>query len=54
MVDESFLNFHATDMRIIRSATVVLFLMLVIVGMDWDTRIQKVLLVLLVCSQVAF
>merc|ERR1719500_2106582 len=42
------------DVRIIGSATLVLILVLAIVGMDWVTRVQKLLLVLLLCSQVDF
>ena len=54
MVDEDFLNFRTNDVRIIGSATLVLILVLAIVGMDWVTRVQKALLVLLICSQVDF
>jgi len=54
MVDEDFLTFRTNDVRIIGSATLVLILVLAIVGMDWVTRVQKALLVLLICSQVDF
>merc|ERR1719264_14206 len=47
-------GFRLHDVRIIGSATLVLILVLAIVGMDWVTRVQKLLLVLLLCSQVDF
>ena len=42
------------DVRIIGSVTLVLLLVLAIVGMDWVTRVQKLLLVLLMVSQIDF
>ena len=53
MVDHD-LNFRSNDIRIIGSATLVLIMMLGIVGMEWVTRVQKLLLLLLICSQVDF
>merc|ERR550532_174600 len=47
-------GFRLHDVRIIGSATLVLILVLAMVGMDWVTRVQKLLLVLLMCSQVDF
>ena len=47
-------GFRLHDVRIIGSATLVLILVLAIVGMDWVTRVQKLLLVLLLFSQVDF
>jgi len=54
IVDADFNNFRVNDVRIIGSATLVLILVLAIVGMDWVTRVQKALLVLLMASQVDF
>jgi len=54
MVDPDYKNFRTNDVRIIGSATLVLILALAIVGMDWVTRVQKALLVLLLFSQVDF
>eukprot|EP00092_Neocalanus_flemingeri_P022059 GFUD01023924.1.p1 GENE.GFUD01023924.1~~GFUD01023924.1.p1 ORF type:complete len:678 (+),score=148.39 GFUD01023924.1:220-2253(+) len=48
------LNFRLNDVRIIGSATLVLILILGIVGMKWVTRVQKLLLLLLICSQIDF
>lgn len=42
------------DIRLIGSISLVLILGLAIVGMDWVTRVQMGLLVLLVCSQIDF
>ena len=42
------------DIRLIGSASLVCILALAIVGMEWVTRVQKLLLVLLVGSQVDF
>ena len=39
------------DTRIVGSVTLVLFLLITIAGMDWVTRVQKLLLVLLVFAQ---
>ena len=47
-------NFRLNDVRIIGSATLVLILVLGIVGMKWVTRVQKLLLLLLICSQLDF
>merc|ERR1719166_606065 len=47
-------GFRLHDVRIIGTASLVLILVLAIVGMDWVTRVQKLLLVLLLCSQVDF
>jgi len=54
IVDSDFTVFRLNDVRIIGSATLVLILVLAIVGMDWVTRVQKALLVLLLFSQVDF
>jgi len=54
MVDPDFKTFRTNDVRIIGCSTLVLILVLAIVGMDWVTRVQKALLVLLLCSQVDF
>jgi solute carrier family 12 sodium/potassium/chloride transporter 2 len=53
IVDADFAN-RINDVRIIGSITLVLILVLAFVGMDWVTRVQKGLLVLLMCSQVDF
>jgi len=53
MVDQD-LSFRLNDVRIIGSATLVLIMLLGILGMDWVTRVQKFLLVLLICSQLDF
>ena len=42
------------DVRIIGSSSLVLIMVLAVVGMDWVTRVQKGLLVLLIVSQVDF
>lgn len=47
-------GFRLNDVRIIGSASLVLILVLAIIGMDWVTRVQKALLVLLLFSQVDF
>ena len=39
------------DIRIIGGVTLCLFLLLTIAGMDWVTRVQKFLLVLLIFAQ---
>ena len=39
------------DVRIIGCGTVFVLLIIAIVGMEWITRVQTVLLVLLICSQ---
>jgi len=54
MVDADFKTFRTNDVRIIGTATLVLILVLAIVGMEWVTRVQKALLVLLLFSQVDF
>ena len=54
IVDADFTTFRTNDVRIIGCATIVLILVLAMVGMDWVTRVQKLLLVLLMCSQVDF
>eukprot|EP00092_Neocalanus_flemingeri_P012452 GFUD01013425.1.p1 GENE.GFUD01013425.1~~GFUD01013425.1.p1 ORF type:complete len:1079 (+),score=254.39 GFUD01013425.1:143-3379(+) len=54
IVDPDFKKFRTNDVRIIGSVTLVGILVLAIVGMDWVTRVQKALLVLLMCSQVDF
>lgn len=54
MVDADFKTFRTNDVRIIGSATLVLILVLAIIGMEWVTRVQKALLVLLLFSQVDF
>ena len=43
-------GFRLHDVRIIGTASLVLILVLAIVGMDWVTRVQKLLLVLLLHS----
>ena len=48
------LNFRLNDVRIIGSATLVLIMVLGMVGMEWVTRVQKLLLMLLICSQLDF
>ena len=53
MVDQD-PNFRLNDVRIIGSATLILILVLGIVGMEWVTRVQKLLLLLLICSQLDF
>jgi len=53
IVDSDFTN-RINDVRIIGSVTLVLILVLAFVGMDWVTRVQKGLLVLLVFSQLDF
>merc|ERR1711892_820010 len=47
IVDSDFNIFRLNDVRIIGSASLVLILVLAIVGMEWVTRVQKALLVLL-------
>jgi len=47
-------DFRVNDVRLIGSATLVLILVLAIVGMEWVTRVQKGLLVLLLFSQIDF
>ncbi|KAK6644092.1 hypothetical protein RUM43_000358 [Polyplax serrata] len=42
------------DIRLVGVITLVLILVLAIVGMDWVTRTQMVLLIVLVCSQIDF
>jgi len=54
IVDDEPKKFRTNDVRIIGSATLVLILVLAIVGMEWVTRVQKALLVLLLFSQVDF
>ena len=54
IVDADFNNFRTNDVRIIGCGTIVLILVVAMVGMDWVTRVQKLLLVLLMCSQVDF
>ena len=54
IVDADFTIFRTNDVRIIGCGTIVLILVLAMVGMDWVTRVQKLLLVLLMCSQVDF
>ena len=54
IVDADFTVFRTNDVRIIGCGTIVLILVLAMVGMDWVTRVQKLLLVLLMCSQVDF
>ena len=56
IVDHAFLEtgFRTNDVRIIGCGTIVLILVLALVGMDWVTRVQKALLVLLIASQVDF
>merc|ERR1711892_612508 len=54
VVDADFRTFRTNDVRIIGTATLVLILVLAIVGMEWVTRVQKALLVLLLFSQVDF
>jgi len=54
IVDSDFTNFRTNDVRIIGSSTLVLILVLAIVGMDWVTRVQKALMILLLASQVDF
>jgi len=53
MVDHD-LSYRLNDVRIIGSATLVLIMVLGILGMDWVTRVQKLLLLLLICSQLDF
>ena len=45
IVDHDFTVFRTNDVRIIGCATIVLILVLAMVGMDWVTRVQKLLLV---------
>jgi len=56
IVDKDFenTNFRLNDVRIIGSVTLVLLLVLAVVGMQWVTRVQKLLLVLLIFSQLDF
>jgi len=54
IVDADFVVSRINDVRIIGSITLVLILILAFVGMDWVTRVQKGLLVLLVFSQLDF
>ena len=54
IVDHDFTEFRTNDVRIIGSCTIVLIMVLAMVGMDWVTRVQKALLVLLLASQVDF
>ena len=56
IVDHQYLEtgFRTNDVRIIGCSTIVLILVLAVVGMDWVTRVQKALLVLLIASQVDF
>lgn len=54
IVDHDFTVFRTNDVRIIGCGTIVLILVLAMVGMDWVTRVQKLLLVLLMCSQLDF
>ena len=42
------------DIRLIGSVTLVALLAVTLVGMEWVTRVQKLLLVLLVAAQVDF
>jgi len=53
LVDQD-LHFRLNDVRIIGSVTLVLIMVLGILGMDWVTRVQKLLLLLLICSQLDF
>ena len=53
MVDHD-LSYRLNDVRIIGSATLVLIMVLGILGMNWVTRVQKLLLLLLICSQLDF
>jgi len=53
LVDQD-LNFRMNDVRIIGSVTLILIMLLGILGMDWVTRVQKLLLLLLICSQLDF
>jgi len=54
IVDHDFEVFRTNDVRIIGSITIVLILVLAMVGMDWVTRVQKLLLLLLIASQIDF
>ena len=54
IVDPDFTVFRTNDVRIIGSCTIVVILVLAMVGMEWVTRVQKALLVLLLASQVDF
>ena len=54
IVDPDFTVFRTNDVRIIGSCTIVVILILAMVGMEWVTRVQKALLVLLLASQVDF
>ena len=42
------------DIRLIGSATLVVLLAVTLVGMEWVTRVQKILLLLLVAAQMDF
>jgi len=54
IVDSDFNVFRLNDVRIIGCVTLVLILVVAILGMDWVTRLQKGLMVLLVLSQLDF
>ena len=56
IVDHHYLEtgFRTNDVRIIGCCTIVMILVLALVGMDWVTRVQKALLILLIASQVDF
>ena len=47
-------SFRLHDVRLIGSVTLVVILALAIVGMEWVTRVQKLLLALLVLAQINF
>ena len=47
-------NSRLHDVRLIGSVTLVVILALAIVGMEWVTRVQKILLALLVFAQIDF
>ena len=49
---EGIVDAGVNDVRIIGCGTLFILLIIAIVGMEWITRVQAVLLVLLICSQV--
>ena len=51
---DGFIGGQYSDIRLIGSVTLVVLLAVTLVGMEWITRLQKLLLVLLIAAQVDF
>ena len=50
----NYYSYYLKDIRLIGSVTLVALLAVTLIGMEWVTRVQKFLLVLLVAAQLDF